>query len=182
MTKKLKNYIKHTMSESGIDMSAVNVKVEGIEKTLASLKKWQIIKRQACEDTLKKIGFEVERDAKIFCPVKTGRLRSSLSTNWSGSGKSRGRTGGKAQADDGVGEPQGPQGLVVVVGTNVKYAIHVEYGHVAGSKQGADSFAGMGLGVGTIVEGKFYLTKAYLQHEGEVGAEIGKIMGKDEKV
>ena len=157
-------------------MSTINVKVEGIEKTLASLKKWQIIKHQACADVLKKIGFEVERDAKIFCPVKTGRLRSSLSTNWSGSGKVRGRTG------DGVGEPQGPQGLVVVVGTNVNYAIHVEYGHVAGSNQGAGSFMGMGLGVGTIVEGKFYLTKAYLQHEGEVGTEIGKIMGKDEKV
>ena len=163
-------------------MSTVNVKVEGIEKTLASLKKWQIIKRQACEDTLKKIGFKVEADAKIFCPVDTGRLRSSLSTNWSGSGKPRGRTGGKAQADDGVGEPNGPTGLVVVVGTNVKYAIHVEYGHVAASKMGEESWAGLNVGVGTIVEGKFYLTKAYLQHEGEVGTEIGKIMGKDEKV
>ena len=38
-------------------MSTVNVKVEGIQKTLASLRKWQLIKRQACEDTLKVIGF-----------------------------------------------------------------------------------------------------------------------------
>ena len=166
----------------GIDMSTVNVKVEGIEKTLASLKKWQIIKRQACEDTLKEIGFKVERDAKIFCPVKTGRLRSSLSTNWSGSGKARGRTGSKAQTDDGVGEPNGPRGLIVVVGTNVKYAIFVEYGHIAASKMGEESWTGLNVGVGTIVEGRFYLTKAYLQHEYEVERDIGKIMGKDEKV
>jgi phage gpG-like protein len=163
-------------------MSKVTVKVEGVAKTLASLKKWQIIKRQACEDTLKEIGFKIERDAKLLCPVDTGRLRSSLSTNWSGSGKPRGRTGGKAQADDGVGEPNGPRGLIVVVGTNVKYAIFVEYGHVAASKMGEESWAGLNVGVGTIVEGRFYLTTAYLQHEYEVVQEIGKIIKKDEKV
>lgn len=163
-------------------MGHVSVKVEGVEKTLAKLKKWQLIKRQACEDTLKKIGFTIERDAKILCPVDTGRLRASLSTNWSGSGNSRGRTEKKAQADDGVGQPGGPRGLVVVVGTNVKYAIFVEYGHVAASKMGEESWTGLNVGVGTIVEGRFYLTKAYLQHEGEVVTEIGKIMGKDEKV
>ena len=163
-------------------MSNVNVKVEGVEKAIASLKKYQLIKRQAVEDTLKKIGFKVEADAKIRCPVKTGRLKASLSTNWSGSGRARGKVGGKAGGDDGVGEPGGEKGLIVVVGSNVKYAAPVEYGHVARSKQGEESESGLAIGVGTIVGPKAYLTPAYLMHEGEVVTEIGKIMGKDEKV
>jgi hypothetical protein len=159
-----------------------NVKVDGVDKAIKNLKKWQLVKRQAVEDTLKRVGLKVERDAKILCPVDTGRLKASISTNWSGSGRPRGKTGGKAESDDGVGEPQGPPGLVVVVGTNVKYGKPVEYGHVARSKQGEESQSGLAVGVGTIVGPKAYLTPAYLMHEGEVATEIAKIMGKDEKL
>jgi phage gpG-like protein len=159
----------------------INIKIEGVEKAIANIKKWQLVKHQACEDVLKEIGFKVERDAKLLCPVKTGRLRSSLSTNWSQSGKARGRTGGKAQINDGVGEPQGPRGLVVVVGTNVKYAASVEYGHLAKSKQGEESFFGLGIGVSTIVKGRPYLTPAYLMHKGEVEPRLGQILKKDIK-
>jgi len=166
-------------------MSTVNVKVEGIEKTLASLKKWQIIKRQACEDTLKKIGFKVEADAKRGTPVWTGRLRNSMSTNWSGSGMTKGKVSGTAKADDGVGEPQGPKGLVVVVGTNVKYAHMMEFGSWGeGPKPGpGEALSGENKNRQELPQGGFqFLTKAYLQHKGEVGTEIGKVMGKDEKV
>jgi len=166
-------------------MSTVNVKVEGIEKTLASLKKWQVIKRQACEDTLKKIGFKVEADAKRMTPVWTGRLRNSMSTNWSGSGMTKGKVSGTAKADDGVGEPQGPKGLVVVVGTNVLYAHMQEFGSWGeGPKPGpGETMPKREHEAWPRPQGGFQmLTKAYLQHEGEVGKEIGKIMGKDEKV
>ena len=166
-------------------MSTVNVKVEGIQKTLASLKKWQIIKRQACEDTLKKIGFKVEGDAKRSTPVWTGRLRNSMSTNWSGSGMTKGKVSGTAKADDGVGEPQGPKGLVVVVGTNVLYAHMQEFGSWGeGPKPGpGETMPKREHEAWPRPQGGFQmLTKAYLQHEGEVGTEIGKIMGKDEKV
>jgi phage gpG-like protein len=48
---------------------------------------------------------EVEREAKLLCPVDTGRLRASI----------HGQMTGPAQG---------------VVGTNVTYAAPVEYGHV----------------------------------------------------
>ena len=166
-------------------MSKVSVKVEGVEKTLANLKKWQIIKRQACEDTLKKIGFKVEADAKRGTPVWTGRLRNSMSTNWSGSGMTRGKVSGTAKADDGVGEPRGPKGLVTVVGTNVAYAHMQEYGH-----WGSGPKPGPGASIPKRehepwprpAEGFQMLTKSYIQHKDEVVTEIGKIMKKDEKV
>jgi hypothetical protein len=153
-------------------MSKVTVKVEGVAKTLASLKKWQIIKRQACEDTLKAGGFKIERQAKCICPVKTGRLRSSISTNWSGSGQQRGKVDSKAKADDGIGQPGGPRGLVVVVGTNVKYGRRVEHGFIGQDKLGRDYHQ----------EGQPYLTPAYLSYEGEIEKDLAKIMKKDEKV
>jgi len=174
-------------------MSTINVKVEGIEKTLASLKKWQIIKHQACADVLKKIGFKVEGDAKrnhvADGPmVQTARLVDSLTTNWSGSGMARGKVRSRADANDGVGEPQGPKGLVVVVGTNVKYAHIQELGTWSeegeeGPKVGpSESLKKRRPSMPRPQGGFQFLTKAYLQHEGEVGTEIGKVMGKDERV
>lgn len=157
----------------------VSVKIEGMDKLLANIKKWHLVKRQAVKDILKETGFKVEAQAKANCPVKTGRLRASLSTNWSGSGKKRGRIGGKAKADDGIGEPKGEDGLTVVVGTNVEYGPSVEFGHVAKSKQGEGSFMGIGVGIGTVVSGKPYLTPAFLSYEGEAEKRIRKVMGED---
>jgi len=53
--------------------------------------------------------------------VDTGRLRASISTNWSGSGMDKGRVDAQALPDDGIGEPKGDK-FTVVVGTNVDYA------------------------------------------------------------
>lgn len=77
---------------------------------------------------IKKACHLVEGDAKYFCPVDTGRLRSSISSNWSGSGMAKGKVKGKAKEEgiDGIGQPAGE--LTGVVGTNVEYARRIEFG------------------------------------------------------
>jgi len=72
-------------------------------------------------------AYVVNNDAKQMCPVKTGRLRGSLSVNWSGSGLSRGKTQSPATSEDGIGQPEwGWNKFMAVVGTNVEYAEFVE--------------------------------------------------------
>ena len=62
--------------------------------------------------------------------VDTGRLRASISVNWSGSGKAEGDMGSKAFVGDGVKEPSisGGEIFKAVVGTNVKYGAELEFG------------------------------------------------------
>lgn len=93
------------------------------------------------------LGYQIEADAKRACTVDTGRLRASISTNWNGSELQQGQTARRIKderslagkttakqtgltATDGVGKPSGNPLVkpVVVVGTNVEYASHVEYG------------------------------------------------------
>jgi HK97 gp10 family phage protein len=75
-------------------------------------------------------GREYKRGGKIHVAsapgdppaVDTGRLRASISTNWSGGGE---------RGEDQVGDPGGERGgdvFKVVVGTNVKYAPFLEFG------------------------------------------------------
>jgi len=74
-----------------------------------------------------KTAYVVEGDAKRMCPVLTGRLRGSLSVNWSGSGMNRGKTQSPATSEDGVGQPEyGTGKFLAAVGTNVEYAEYVE--------------------------------------------------------
>ena len=62
--------------------------------------------------------------------VDTGRLRASISTNWTG--------GGGDANEDGVGDPGGgEQEFTVVVGTNVEYGPMLEFGT---SRMGARPF------------------------------------------
>lgn len=76
-----------------------------------------------------KLGFKIEAGAKRDCPVDTGRLRSSISTNWSGSGMGKAKVGSPAKGVDGVSQPKKGDALVVVnIGTNVEYATYVEMG------------------------------------------------------
>ena len=139
---------------------ANEVKIVGLEEAIKRLKKWQIVKTQAVKDRLKKQAFKVELAAKQVVAVDTGRLRASVSTNWAGSGMNEGKMSAKAQPGDGVSEPQGPKELVYVVGTNVHYAPHVEFGT---AKMPARSF----------------LFKAYFENEGETVAAIAKILKED---
>lgn len=61
----------------------------------------------------------------------TGRLRASISTNWSGSGMTRGKVQGRAESGDGVGQPGTKDDkFTVVVGTNVPYALPLETGSI----------------------------------------------------
>lgn len=67
-----------------------------------------------------------------MCRVDTGRLRASITTNWTGSGMSRAKikTPKKnTKPEDGIGQPGGnKKKFVVVVGTNVEYGVFQEYG------------------------------------------------------
>jgi len=61
--------------------------------------------------------------------VDTGRLRASISVNWSGSGNDRAKVASPAISEDGVGQPSTvPEKFTVVVGTNVSYAEALEEG------------------------------------------------------
>ena len=80
------------------------------------------------EKLLKEFGFKVHNDAKRYAPVDTGRLRASITVNWTDSGKNRAEIKGAvtgrnaSKADDAVGPPPKAPGFQVVVGTNVVYA------------------------------------------------------------
>jgi len=137
----------------------MNVKLEGVEKVISNLKKYQVAKRGACEIALKETAFKIEGDAKRKVAVDTARLKGSISTNWAGSSMNRGRTSGKAKADDGVGRPSGEKGLSVVTGTNVVYAPFQEYGT---RKMAAHPF----------------VYPAYFMHKDELAKRIKKIFGK----
>lgn len=116
--------------------------------------------RERAKKRLLAIGFQIERDAKKaitdYGRIDTGRLRASISTNWTDSGMERGKTGtytqgyqdrtgygvsdkkeagsraikGEGGGADGIGCPptQNPNLFQVVVGTNVRYAPFIEFG------------------------------------------------------
>jgi len=85
---------------------------------------------KANKQIISKACMMVLRDAKILQTphVDTGRLRASISANWTGSGLSRGNVSSPAKADDGVGQPT--KKLTGVVGSNVSYARRIELGFV----------------------------------------------------
>ena len=61
--------------------------------------------------------------------VQTGRLRASISSNWTGSGRQAGKVGAKADAE-GVGNPGGKYPMISgVVGTQVEYGRDLELGN-----------------------------------------------------
>jgi HK97 gp10 family phage protein len=81
----------------------------------------------ATEKGMLKCGLRIERDAKQLCVVDTGRLRASVSTNWTGSGLNRGETDSQAKVEDGVTSPDEKE-FTVKIGTNVEYANFIEHG------------------------------------------------------
>jgi len=130
-----------------------------VEDTISAFKKYQVIKRGAIEIILKEVGLKVEGDAKRKAPFKSGLLSGSVSTNWSGSNMPYGNVSGPAKRTDGINQPSGPKGLVVVVGSNVKYAPYQELGT---KKMAARPF----------------LYPAYHGREGEILKRISKVMKK----
>jgi len=83
------------------------------------------------QNAIKKAIMMMQREAKQRCPVDTGRLRSSISVNWSGSGLTRGKVESPAKQEDGVGQPPVESNTFVgVMGSNIEYAPYVELGTV----------------------------------------------------
>jgi len=151
-------------------MGDVEAKVVGIPELLAKLKKWQTIKIKACSDILKRGGFKIETQAKLVCPVKSGRLKGSINTNWSGSGMSEGKINSPAKPGDGLSQPEGKDGLTVVVGTNVKYGPRIEFGFIGTDKLGRKYHQ----------MARHYLFNSYFSYEGEIEKEIAKCLGEYE--
>ena len=151
-------------------MAKKTMYVEGIPEAIANLKKYQLIKTQAVKDRLKKQAFKVELAAKEVVPVRYGRLKASISTNWAGSNMNRATIKNPCRAkenpsksEDAIGRPEGPRELAYVVGTNVDYGPAVEHGT---SK----------------MPGRPYLYPAYFMYEGETILAIAKIMKEDVKL
>lgn len=144
------------------------VKVTGIQEVIKNLKRYQIIKTQAIKDIMMECGLKVEMAAKEMCPVDYGRLRASITTAKSGGTKPQikspcNKPENPSKSEDAINPPSGPIGLVVAIGTNVKYGPYVEHG---APKMPARPF----------------LFPAYFMFEGEVLRRIGKVMKKDVKL
>jgi len=79
----------------------IGVKLEGFEKLQKTLNSFT--DEENIEALLKEVAFFIEKEAKRICPVDTGRLRASITTE---------------KVDR----------LAYAVGTNVEYAPYVEFG------------------------------------------------------
>jgi len=86
-------------------------------------KDYKALMEQAIERGLTAAAVAVEGEAILQVPVKSGRLRGSITYATS---KRRSRTRRPAKSRDGVSRPRGEN--TAYVGTNVEYAQHVEYG------------------------------------------------------
>lgn len=157
----------------------ITVKVRGIDGVKKALAEYQGKSRKELVDKLKIGGLKVEASAKRDgnIPVQFGRLKASISTNWSGSGMPYGATGGEAKQNDGVGQPDGPKGFTVVVGTNVKYAHMQEFGSWGDApKTGEGEYPSTKGRAHTPTkrppEGFQYLSKAYHKHEDEIKRDV----------
>lgn len=147
----------------------ITIKVGGVAEAIKNLKQYQFVKTEACKIALKRGAFNIERAAKEGVHVDTGRLRSSITVNWAGSGFGRAKLQNPSRAtrnpstpDDGIGKPTGAKDLVFVVGSNVSYARTEEHGAEKGKRKGRP-----------------YLYPAYFMYEGEIVKDIGKVFKKD---
>jgi phage gpG-like protein len=167
---------------------AVTSKLVGVEDLMSNIKKLAIASPTAVMKGVKRVALKIERDAKAICTelgaVDTGRLRASITTNWTGSGlpvgevhapssiKPKGKSGQPSkplQPSDLMGQPQSKKDVFsAVVGTNVEYAPSIEHGHIVKGK----TFT-------TMVSGRPFLYPAYFSHENEVQPEISSELGKE---
>lgn len=120
-------------------MIRATVTIKGTEALVNGLKRLPLAVRRRAEEIVKETAWLIHNDAKYMCPVDTGRLRSSVSVNWSDSGMERGEVKGEVKvgksgkepkpltSEDGVGQPPKElYGFYATVGTNVEYAPYVE--------------------------------------------------------
>lgn len=142
---------------------SVDVKVTGLEDVQKSIKDLLFASPEDIKRGVLRVAMKIERQAKANVPVDTGRLRGSISENWTNSGKSRGDVDGKAAAEDGVGQPPVRRDtFTAVVGTNVEYAPFVEFNDKAQHEVGSAHF----------------LYGAYFSYEGDVAEEVKNELAK----
>jgi HK97 gp10 family phage protein len=106
----------------------INININGLDKIKDKMQK--AMKIDEIRQAMIQGGLMIEGDAKRLSPFDTGRLRSSISTNWDDSSMSRASVQSPAKNDDGVSQPTKETGdiCVVRIGTNVEYAMYQEYG------------------------------------------------------
>jgi len=83
----------------------ITVKLEGVEDLIRKVRSYQVITKEAIRIALVRGALKMELAAKEMCPVDTGRLRGSITT-----------------------DKRYIQKFLVMVGTNVDYGIYVEFG------------------------------------------------------
>jgi len=143
----------------------LSARLTGLPQALAALKTVKRDVENAPKQALKDVGFKIEASAKVNATpyVDTGRHRASFTTNWSDSAQGRKRPSRPVKTslpEDGVGRPTAKSGeFEVVVGSNVEYAVHQEYGARGGA-------------------GRYMLTSAYEQHKNEVEKALKDAMEK----
>jgi hypothetical protein len=124
-------------------MGVVSVRVEGQEKVLKEIHRRMGVITDTGRNAVKETLFRIQAVAKNYVKVDLGRLRASISVNYTdgpgvgrvesydlatGSGKNRKRIGKTKTASDGVGNPGGDKFTFFgVVGTNVEYALDKEF-------------------------------------------------------
>ena len=90
------------------------------------------------DNALMKSALLVERTAKKKCPVKTGSLKRSIISNWSGSKRARSASWPtKEETKAGKTTLAEPELGTAIIGTNMAYAPFVELGT---SKMKSQSF------------------------------------------
>jgi phage gpG-like protein len=157
----------------------VTVKMTGVEDVLSSIKQIAIASPTAVMKGVKRVAAKIERQAKLSVPVDTGRLRASISFNWTGSGmehgevhqpsaikplNKKGKPSKPLKPDDLIGAvPVKPDTFTAVIGTNVEYAPAVEFGEAATHEIGAPHF----------------MYASYFAYEGDVEKEISAELGKE---
>jgi hypothetical protein len=143
---------------------SIDVKLAGVDELVRNINALAVGSPTAIANGVKRVALKIERQAKANVPVDTGRLRASISTNWTGSGKARGDVESKAKPDDGVGQPpERKDQFTAVIGSNVEYAAEVEFNEKAQHEVG----------------GPHYLYSAYFSLEGDVEKEISSELGKE---
>jgi len=83
----------------------ITVRLEGVEDLIRKVRSYQVITKEAIRIALVRGALKVELAAKEMCPVDTGRLRGSITT-----------------------DKRYIQKFLVRIGTNVDYGIYVELG------------------------------------------------------
>lgn len=83
---------------------------------------WDMVMSRAAETALTEIGIKITADARALAPVRTGRLRGSITWAVQGSWSNPSAPAGQG---DRVSTP--PDKWTCYVGTNVEYAAAMEY-------------------------------------------------------